>query len=283
MQKSIKNSVQCSGTSITGEIQSTVTFYPSPPDSGVVFVRDDLQGKTEIECVAQYAQTDSRWTSLVKNNNRIEHTEHILAAITGLGIDNIKVHLNSPHIPVVSQFSCKDFVDALLRAEIITQPKPKRFITLTKPQWVFDSFYYNGQRYDSMLIALPAAEPTYTYLLDYPSKKLPTQLAHYKLTTALDFVTELSSARSYIMDEEFDLVKNLIGNAMDQCLVISEGTGHQLRWENEPARHKLVDLIGDITTLGHPVKGHFIGIRSGHKTNIKMSKKIMMDMESDLP
>ncbi len=274
MQQSIKKSVQCSGMSITGEIQSTVTFFPSPPDSGIVFVRDDLPGKPEIECAAPYAQSDSRWTSLVKNHNRIEHTEHILAAITGLGIDNIKVHLDSPHIPVVSQFSCKDFVDALLRAEIIAQPKPKRFISITEPQWVFDSFYYNGQRFDSMLIALPAAEPTYTYLLDYPSKKLPRQLAHYKLTTASDFVSELSSARSYIMDYEVDLVKKLIGNAIDQCLVISNGTDHHLKWENEPARHKLVDLLGDITTLGHPVKGHFIGIRSGHKTNIKMAQKI---------
>jgi UDP-3-O-acyl-N-acetylglucosamine deacetylase len=274
MQKSIKNSVQCSGMSITGEFQSTVTFLPSPPDSGIVFVRDDLQGNPEIECIAPYAQSDSRWTSLVKNNNRVEHTEHILAAITGLGIDNIKVHLDSLHIPTVSQFSCKDFTDALLRAEIITQPKPKRFITITEPQWVFDSFLYDGQRFDSLLIALPAAEPTYTYLLDYPSKKLPRQIAHYKLAPPFDFVSELSSARSYIMDDEVDFVKKLIGNAMDQCLVISAGTDHHLRWENEPARHKLVDLIGDITTLGHPVKGHFIGIRSGHKTNIKMVKKI---------
>ncbi|WP_141770495.1 UDP-3-O-acyl-N-acetylglucosamine deacetylase [Bacillus sp. MUM 116] len=275
MQKSIRNSVQCTGISITGQFQSTVTFEPAHPDTGIVFVRDDLEGNPEIECLVQYAQTDSRRTSLVKNNQRIEHTEHILAAISGLGIDNLKIHLDTPHIPVVSQFSCRDFVDALIKAEPVFQPKPKQYRTITEPQWVFDSFQYNGQRFDSILIALPASVPTYTYLLDYPSRQLPTQLAHYKLTTDVNFVSELSSARSYIMDYEFDLVKKLIGNAMDQCLVISDGREANLRWDNEPARHKLVDLLGDLTTIGKPVKGHFIGIRTGHKTNIKMAKKIM--------
>lgn len=274
MQKSIKNSVQCSGMSINGQFQSTVTFFPAPPDTGIVFVRDDIQGKPEINCQTEYACTDSRWTSLVKNNNRIEHTEHLLAAISGLGIDNIKVQLDNSHIPVVSQFSCGDFVEALLKAEQVFQPKPKKYLTITKPQWVFDSFDFNGQRFDSILIALPASEPTFTYLLDYPSKQLSTQMAHYKLTTDLDFVSELSSARSFIMDYEYDHVKKLIGSTIDQCLVISNGTDDKLRWDNEPARHKLVDLIGDLTTIGIPVKGHFIGIRTGHKTNIKMAKKI---------
>lgn len=274
MQKSIKNSVQCSGMSINGQCQSTVTFFPAPPDTGIVFVRDDIQGKPEINCQTEYACTDSRWTSLVKNNNRIEHTEHLLAAISGLGIDNIKVQLDNSHIPVVSQFSCGDFVEALLKAEQVFQPKPKKYLTITKPQWVFDSFDFKGQRFDSILIALPASEPTFTYLLDYPNKQLSTQMAHYKLTTDLDFVSELSSARSFIMDYEYDHVKKLIGSTLDQCLVISNGTDDKLRWDNEPARHKLVDLIGDLTTIGIPVKGHFIGIRTGHKTNIKMAKKI---------
>ena len=75
------------------------------------------------------------------------------------------------------------------------------------------------------------------------------------------------------MDYEYEPVKKLIGSTIEQCLVISNGKDEQLRWDNEPARHKLVDLIGDLTTIGAPVKGHFIGIRTGHKTNIKMAQK----------
>jgi UDP-3-O-[3-hydroxymyristoyl] N-acetylglucosamine deacetylase len=281
MQKSIKNSVQCSGMSITGQRHSTVTFFPAPPNTGIVFVRNDIKGKPEIECHTRNAHTDSRWTYLVKNEHRIEHTEHLLAAITGLGIDNIRVHLDNPHIPVVSQFSCGDFVESLLQAGPDLQTYPKKYLTITKPYYIIDSFDYNEQRFDSILIALPASEPTFTYLLDYPSKQLPTQTAHYKLTNDLDFVSELSSARSFIMDYEYDHVKKLIGSTIDQCLVLSNGSNDNLKWDNEPARHKLVDLIGDLTTIGMPVKGHFIGIRTGHKTNIKMAKKIAEAFGSD--
>ena len=281
MQKSIKHSVQCSGNSITGEYPTTVTFFPAKPDTGIVFVRDDLPNKPRIECRSEYARTDSRWTSLVKNNIRVEHTEHLLAAIMGLGIDNIKIHLSSPHIPVVSQFSCQDFVEVLLQAEPVIQHAPKKYLTVTKPQWVFDSFTFKEQRYDNILIALPAEEPTFTYMLNYPNNQLPSQIAHYKLTTETEFISQLSAARSYIMDYEYELVEKLIGSSIDQCLVISNGTDEKLRWENEPARHKLVDLLGDLSTIGLPVQGHFIGIRTGHKTNINMAKKLNAAFRGD--
>lgn len=281
MQKTIKYSAKCSGRSITGQYESSVSFTPAPPDTGIVFIRDDLPGKPEVECVTNYASTPSRWTSLVKDNIQIEHTEHLLAAIRGLQIDNIRVHLDSPHIPVVSHFSCKDFVDALLQAEPVSQNTPKRYLTITKPQWVIDSFIYEENRYDSILIALPNPETVFTYLLDYPGKQLPTQIAHYQAGSDKDFVTELSAARSFIMDYEFDSVAKLIGTTMDQCLVISKEAEANLNWENEPARHKLVDLIGDIGTVGKAVKGHFIGIRTGHKSNISMAKKLLSATRTD--
>ena len=274
MQKTIKHSVQCSGTSITGQHETKVTFFPAEPDTGIMFIRDDLPTKPQIECRSEYASTDARWTSFKKNNIRVEHTEHLLAAIAGLGIDNIKILLSSPHIPVVSHFSSNEFVEALLQAELVIQNSPKRYLTITEPQWVFDCFTFKGQRFDNILIALPADEPTFTYLLDYPNKQLPTQLAHYQLSATSEFISELAPARSYIMDYEYESVKRLIGSAIDQCLVISNETDSMLRWENEPARHKLVDLIGDLSTIGRPIKGHFIGIRTGHKTNIQMAKKI---------
>jgi UDP-3-O-[3-hydroxymyristoyl] N-acetylglucosamine deacetylase len=282
MQKSIKHSIQCSGMSITGQFKTTVTFSPALPDTGIVFIRDDLPGNPQVECQTKYARTDSRWTSLIKNHIHIEHTEHILAAIIGLGIDNIKIHMDSSHIPVVSQFSCAHFVKALLQAEPVSQDIPKRYMIVTEPQWVFDSFTYEGERYDSILIALPDQQPAFTYLLDYPGKQLPTQLAHYKHTSDLDFASELSEARSYIMDFEYDQVAELIGSLIDQCLVFSKGTAVNLRWDNEPARHKLVDLIGDLATIGMPVQGHFIGVRTGHKTNMKMAKKLYEKLGGDV-
>lgn len=274
MQKTIKYAIRCTGIAITGQGYTTATFQPAPPDTGIVFVREDLPGRPEIPCRSAYACTDSRWTSLVKNDIRIEHTEHLLAAINGLGLDNIRVHLDGPSIPVVSGFSSRDFVEALLKAEPISQDVPKKYFTVREPQCLFDSFYYDGVLYNRVLLALPSPQLTLTYLLDYPGKQLPTQLAHFVLDNGNNFASQIAPARSYILDYEYDEVVKLIGKGMDDCLVVSDG--HlDLQWDNEPARHKVLDLLGDLTTLGQPVKGHFIGFRTGHKVNIQMCHQLM--------
>ena len=272
MQKTITYPTDCSGIAIDGKTHATVTFNQAPPDTGIVFIREDLPGRPRIECCPQYARTDSRWTSLVKKDIRIEHTEHLLAAITGLGIDNIQVHLDGPHIPVVSSFSSLGFVTALQQAKIVDQGKPKKYFIVDQPQWVFEAFSYNGRQHDCILLALPASQLTLTYLLDYPGKQLATQAAHLCLSSR-EFTEQLAPARSYIIDYEFEQVSGLIGKSIEDCLVIGRSET-KLQWDNEPARHKLLDMLGDIATLGSPIKGHFIGIRTGHQANVKMCHKL---------
>lgn len=273
MQKTIKESAKCTGFAITGYTSSSVVFRPAPPDTGIVFIRDDLPGQPEIQCRVEYARTDFRWTSLVKDNINIEHTEHLLAAITGLGLDNIRIHLDSPYIPVVSDFSCADFVSTLLGAGVVSQNKTKKYFYVSEPQYSFDYFIHKGKRYECVIMALPAKQLTLTYMLDYPDKQLTTQVAHYCLCEDNDFVSELAPARSYVIDDEYDKVVRLIGKGMGNCLVFS-GQEINLRWENEPARHKILDMLGDITTIGRAIKGHFIGFRTGHKANIQLCKKL---------
>ena len=272
MQKTITYPTRCTGIAIDGKAHATLTFNPAPCDTGIVFIREDLPGRPKVECCPQYARTDSRWTYLVKEEIRIEHTEHLLAAVIGLGIDNLQVYLDGPHIPVVSSFSSQDFVTALQRAIIIEQDKPKNYFTVAQPQWIFDSFSYNGRQHDCILLALPSSQLTVTYLLDYPGKQLPTQSAHFCLG-GQDFAEQFAPARSYIMDFEYDLVARLIGKSIKECLVIGR-SDTKLQWNNEPARHKLLDLLGDMATLGSPIRGHFIGIRTGHKVNMKMCHKL---------
>lgn len=274
MQKTIKKTACCSGIGITGQADCMVRFHPAPPDSGIVFIREDLPGQPTIPCRPEYACVDARWTSLVNADVRIEHTEHLLAAIAGLGLDNLLVSLNSPFIPVVSSFSCQDFVQTLLKAELILQDKPKRWLRVTEPICLENSFFHQGKRYDRLLLALPAPELTLTYLLDYPDKEIPTQLAKFTFDSAFDFAAELATARSYITESEYDTVAKLIGKNIEDCLVIAKGPLH-LQWDNEPARHKILDLLGDIHTLGRPVKGHFIGIRTGHKDNHQLCQKLL--------
>lgn len=281
MQKTIKQSACCTGISITGQTYTTVTFHPAPPDTGIVFIREDFPGQPAVPCRPEYARVDSRWTSLVKNDIRIEHTEHLLAAIAGLDLDNIKISLNSPYIPVVSNFSAWDFVQTLLKAEPVIQDAPKKYATVREPICLATSFYYKNTRYDRFLLALPAPHLTITYLLDYPDKELPTQSAHFTFNHSWDFASELATARSYITESEYETVVKLIGGNIEDCLVITGGPLH-LQWDNEPARHKALDLLGDIHTLGRAVKGHFIGIRTGHETNIQMVQKLKLQMKEDL-
>ncbi|SHK55239.1 UDP-3-O-acyl-N-acetylglucosamine deacetylase [Desulforamulus aeronauticus] len=275
MQKTIKQPGSCSGISITGQTSSTVKFHPAPPDSGIVFVREDLPGQPEIPCRPEYVRVDSRWTSLVLRDIRIEHTEHLLAAIAGLGLDNLRIGLNNPSIPVVSSFSSHDFVRALLKAEPIFQAAPKKYIRVQEPLLVANSFYHQEKRYDRFLLALPAPQLSITYLLDYPNKEIPTQVAHYTLNQPSDFAAELAPARSYIIQSEFERVAGLIGENMQDCLIFPPGPNHvPLQWANEPARHKALDLLGDIFSMGQAVQGHFIGIRTGHKDNFEMCQKM---------
>ena len=273
MQKTVKKPVSVCGIDITGKGYSNVTFTPAPPNSGIIFIRDDLPGQPRLECRPEYARTDFRWTSLFKDGIGVDHTEHILAAVAGLGIDNITIHTDSQYLPVVTGFSSKGFVDVMVETEMVGQENPKEYISIRRPCWVLDSFISGAERYDSILLALPAEELTLTYLLDYPGRQAFTQTACFTFDGKSDFAAELAPARSYVMDFESSSVRELIGKGMEDCLVLSEGS-LPLRWDNEPARHKLLDMLGDLATLGRPVKGHFIGIRTGHKTNIRMCKKL---------
>jgi UDP-3-O-acyl-N-acetylglucosamine deacetylase len=273
MQKTLKKSVCCSGIDITGRGHSRVIFRPAPPGSGIIFVREDLPGQPRLECRPEHAQADCRWTSLVKGPIRVDHTEHILAAVAGLGIGNITIHTDSQYLPVVSGFSGKGFVDALLKGGTVIQDGTREGLAVDRPCWVLDSFTAGGRRYDSLLLALPAEEFMLTYLLDYPGRQAFTQAACFAFNGKGDFASELAPSRSYVMDFERDSVRGLIGRGMEECLVLPQDQPH-LQWDNEPARHKLLDMLGDLAILGRSLKGHFIGIRTGHKANIRMCKKL---------
>lgn len=281
MQKTIKKTACCTGISITGQTYCTVRFHPAPSDTGIVFIREDLPGQPAIPCHPEYACVDARWTSLVYTDIRIDHTEHLLAAIAGLGLDNLKVSLDSPFIPVVSSFSSRDFVQTLLKAEFVLQDMPKRWFSVQKAICIENSFFHQEKRYDRFLLALPAPELILAYLLDYPDKEIPTQVAQFTIDSSFDFASELATARSYITENEYETVAKLIGKNIEDCLVLSQSFLN-LQWDNEPARHKVLDLLGDIHTLGRPVKGHFIGIRTGHKDNHQLCQKLKMQIKEAL-
>ncbi len=273
LQTTIKRPVTVNGIDIYGTRYVTAVLEPAEENTGIVFVREDLPHSPLVHCSSKNARVSSRWTTLVDRGVRVEHTEHILAAMAGMGISNIIIRLNSPSVPVVDAYSCRDFVTAVVKAGLQRQKALRRCLTVKRPVLLKDCFYHAGKRYDKYLAALPADRLELIYILDYPDGSLPAQAAAYEITQQT-FIEQLANARSFITEHEYQQVSRLIGQGMDSVLIFSAGSIQGLRWPNEPCRHKLVDLLGDLSTVGCDIKGRFIGFRSGHKLNVELIKTL---------
>lgn len=272
-QTTIKKCISLTGISITGEPEAKVSFCPAPPNTGIVFIRNDLPGHPKIKCSFKQAKVEYRWTSLIHGNVRIEHTEHVLAAISGLNLDNLIIELAQPSLPVMPDYSSRDFTYALLSAEIVEQPFEQKELRIVKPIMV--------HKQDKCLIALPYEGFKLSYALDYPQLPLLSQTAEININPQ-NFLKELAGARSYILESEVEEVENLTGNASSNVLVVKAPLDKEnWLWPNELARHKVLDLLGDLNLLGIKLLGHVIGIRSGHRLNLDLCKKIYKELEND--
>lgn len=280
-QTTIKHNVSLMGTSITGETDAQVSFYPAPPNTGIVFIRNDLPGRPKVKCSFKKAKVEYRWTSLIHGNVRIEHTEHALAAISGLDLANVFIELAQPSLPVMPDYSSKEFTQALLRAGIVQQPFQRETIKIHKPIVVIKRERFGNTKNEKLLIALPYEGFKLTYVLDYPNLPLLSQSTEINITPQT-FAKELADARSFVIESEMEEVVSLTGKVSSKVLVINSGAEHgNWFWPNEPARHKALDLLGDLSLLGKKILGHVIGIRSGHRLNLELCKKIFRECKND--
>jgi len=280
-QTTIKQRVSLMGTSISGETDAKVTFYPAPPSTGIIFIRNDLPGRPKIKCSFEKAKVEYRWTSLVDGDVRIEHTEHALAALSGLGLDNVFIELEQASLPVTEDYSSKKFKEALTGAGIVEQTAKKEMIKILKPIIVYKHEGLEDMEYEKFLIALPYDGFKLTYMVDYPNLPQFSQVAEMDITPET-FAKELADARSYIIESELEDVVNLTGKVSSNVLVVKSGAEYRSwKWPNEPARHKVLDLLGDLGLLGKKVLGHVIGFRSGHRLNLELCKKIYEECNDD--
>lgn len=280
-QTTIKQRVSLTGTSIAGETDAKVTFYPAPPNTGIIFIRNDLPGCPKVKCSLEKAKVEYRWTSLVDGDVRIEHTEHALAALSGLGLDNVFIELEQASLPVTEDYSSKVFKEALTGAGIVEQTAKKEMIKILKPIIVYKHESLEDMEYEKFLIVLPYDGFKLTYMVDYPNLPQFSQVAEMDITPET-FVKELADARSYIIESELEDVVNLTGKVSSNVLVVKSAAEYRSwKWPNEPARHKVLDLLGDLGLLGKKVLGHVIGFRSGHRLNLELCKKIYEECNDD--
>jgi len=272
LQKTIKDPVKLAGKGLFGGQDATVTFHPAPEETGAVFVRTDITSAVRIAAIAPNIAERSRRTSIKKGEVSIETVEHCLAAIHALGIDNIVVEVEGPEMPA-PDCSSAEYVNVLKQAGIVELTSPRKEFVIKKPVCVNAG--------DATIYALPYSDGdlSITYDLDYSSHPgIGRQIYSYQLTPD-SFETGMAPARSFLLEVEAKQFQARgIGTHIgprDILVIDAEGPiKNTYRWPNECVRHKIVDLIGDLTLVGRPVIGRIVAYKSGHALNQQLVRKL---------
>lgn len=276
-QKTIRNEIELSGVGLNTGNKVRMKFKPSPPNSGINFVRTDLDNKpiinAELTNVVDMTKSPHH-TSLGSSDIWVQTVEHIMAAFSGMGIDNIVVELDADELPAMDGSSLS-FVELIQKAGIVEQEARKRTFIIREPLWIESG--------ESCIAVIPAPELRISYTLNYKNPFIKSEYLSMVVTPEV-FKKDVAPARTFCLQKEVDALLSMglgKGGTYDNTLVVSE-TGvikNTMRFEDEFARHKILDLLGDLYLLGFAVKGHIIAVRSGHTLNIKLAQKIKSKRE----
>ncbi len=292
-QHTIKEPVSLTGIGLHTGQQATLTFNPAPEDHGFKFQRVDLENQPVLSADINRVISTDRGTTIQVNDATVSTVEHVLSALCGLQIDNVLIMIDGPEAPILDG-SAAEYVKALKAAGIQEQNADRQFFEIEEP------IAYRDEKTGAELIALPADHFEVTTMIDFKSEVLGQQYA--TLTGLEDYETEIAPCRTFVFLHEVQalLERNLIkGGSLNNAVVISnrpvaedelknlaaklgveaipvtqEGilNADKLYFKNEPARHKLLDVIGDMALLGAPVKGRIIATKPGHAANVEFTK-----------
>ena len=270
-QRTIAKEVSLSGIGLHTAAKVNVKFKPAEVDSGINFIRTDISSRPVIKASVEslLSQAKGRRTSIGKDDISITTVEHLMAALSGLKIDNLYVEIDNNELPGMDGSSLA-FVELLEKAGIVEQDKFRQHYNIREAVFVDDD--------GASIVALPCSEFKISYTLSYPHELLKAQFMRINLDTA-DFKKELSSARTFCLEEEAtDLQKQGLGQGAnyENTLVVGKNgvIKNKLRYEDEFVRHKILDLMGDLYLFGQPIKGHIVALKSGHALNMKLLNKI---------
>jgi len=267
-QKTISKRVSVSGIGVHTGSKSTMTFVPAPPNSGIQFVRVDLPTKPAIKAGIESVVETARGTILGNGIAKIHTVEHVMAALWSFGITNISIELDAEEPPVLDG-SSKEFVEMLANSGIVDQTIPTSYFKVKEAINVCE----NG----AFISVLPYNGFKVSYTLDYDHHLVNTQFASFD-SSKDNFEKEISSCRTFCFYHEVASLmdKGLIqGGSLDNAVVIGDEailSKEGLRYDNEFARHKILDLIGDLYLLGIRIEGHIIAVKSGHSLNVSLAR-----------
>lgn len=268
-QKTLAKDVCFSGTGLHTGDRITIKILPAEVNTGIQFVRTDKAKHEIINGNIDSVINSKREVTLGQDETAIHTVEHLLAAFSGLEVDNAIVEMDAGE-PPVADGSSKPFVDLILSVGFKEQGEDRKFIVVDEPVWV--------EKDDRYLVALPSREMKISFTIDFDHTILKTQFASFSVNPEI-FKTCIAPARTFgFLKEVRELRKNDLaqGGSLENAIVIGESgiLNEKLRFENECVRHKILDLIGDLYLLGKPVLAHIIAIKSGHSLNIELVQKI---------
>ena len=302
LQTTIKKEITLKGVGLHTGKEVTLKFAPAAANAGYTFVRNDLEGNPVVEADVQWATDTQRGTNLEKNGVKINTSEHVLSALVGLEIDNCTIYLNSPEPPIMDG-SALHFVNALKEAGITTLDVPRDEYIVT------EVITYKDDDTGSEVTVLPADHYQVTTMVDFGTKILGTQNA--TLNSLADYESEIAASRtfSFLHELEMLLENGLIqGGDLNNAIVyvdkpLSEATMERLKkafnkseitvkpngildnlslhYPNEAARHKLLDVIGDLALIGQRIRGKVISHKPGHRVNVEFAKKMARHIKQE--
>lgn len=294
-QKTISSEISFSGIGLhTGE-KSNLTLKPLKENSGIIFKRVDIDEPVYIEALLENVVSTNRGTAIGKKNVKIYTVEHLLSALYALEIDNLLIEIDNIEPPILDG-SSKIFFNNILNGGLTEQLAEREYYKISEP------IHYYDENSDIVLKILPSKEFSVTFESDFPFKDIGKQ--KFTLSSLSEYIKEISSARTFCSLDEISYLKkdNLAkGGSLDNAVIflsekntkddiskIEEYLGEnliyddssntvnntELRYSDEPVRHKILDLIGDLSLLGKPIIGHIHSYKSGHRSNIEFGKLI---------
>ncbi len=294
-QHTIKEPISISGAGIHTGQSVTINILPAAPNAGIVFQRVDLPGKPTVKADVDYVVETNRSTTLEHNGARVSTIEHLMAAMVGMQVDNALIEINGEEVPILDG-SSQPFVEAFERVGVMQQNAEKIYYTIEH------NITFVDEDKKVEMVALPYSEYRINTLIDFNSPVLGTQ--HAAIKNISEFKDQVASCRTFCFFHELEwlISNNLIkGGDINNAIVVvdkevtpaqieriskvfnkrdvqisHEGilNNLELRFPNEPARHKLLDVVGDLALVGFPFKAHIIANRPGHASNVKFAKKI---------
>lgn len=294
-QQTVRKEFRFTGKGLhTGKV-STMVIKPAPVDFGIKFVRTDIGPDAIVEAIAENVSRTARSTTITKNDISVITIEHVLSALTGMGIDNAEIAIDNVEVPILDG-SAKCYIDAIWKGGIVAQDAPRKYIEIKEP------FEIRNEETGAYLRIEPAETPSYELTIDFDSKVLGVQTAHWD--SSVVYAEEIGVCRTFVFFHEIEYLfkNNLVkGGDVDNAIVIVEHPVTQeqlvhmcklfnvpmlevseqgylsnikLRFPNECARHKMLDLIGDLRLSGGFLKAKITAYKSGHSINTKAACQI---------